>query len=155
MTVANFAAEQRQDVKEPVPSVDAPSIATRMLLEALAKIHEDLLLLQVRGEAPAPSVLFAGPVAGSGTNGIILNVTVRYRLQTLVIIDATGTATFAIKRATETVFTIPAGAAAPNPVLPMVLPLPLTLENGVEFQIVTASVAWTAYLIAYPDAALS
>lgn len=157
MTLENFAAEKREQAEELAQPEEpsGPGIGVSAILIGLERLHKDLLSLQEQRNDPAASVLYVGPTAASAPNGVTLNTTVRYRVATLILLDAGGTA-FTVRQGTAVLFTIPAPAAPPTAIVPAILPLPITLENGVEFRIETTAGAgapqWTAYLIAYADA---
>ena len=152
MTVENFAVEEREKAEEIQPPTDAgPGIGVSAILIGLERLHNDLQALQEQRNDPAASVLFAGPIAGTTPNGMTINTTVRYRVARLVILDAGGTA-FTIRYGTAALLVIPALAAPPTTLSVIDLPLPITLENGVEFRIESSAGTWTAYLIAYADA---
>jgi hypothetical protein len=158
VTARNFGPAALADEADSPAPTTAPGVGTAALLQALNVLHRDLEELTDRREKPAPSVLYAGPGVGgnvAANDGAIVNVTVRYRVERLVIISASS-GSFPVVRGAETLFTIPAATLGPGatPYAIFDLPLPITLEFGVEFQVRNdTDTDWTAYLIAFADAA--
>lgn len=153
MTIENFAAVEREDAEQVIPAEpEHPGIAATAIVAALETLHSDLMALRETEQEPAPSVIFVGPIASTGSNGVTVNQTARYRVSRLVIIDAGGTA-FTIRQGTGALLVIPALAAPPTTLNIIDLPLPIVIEQGTEFRVEAGGTSWTAYLIAYPDAA--
>lgn len=154
MTIENFAPVEREQAEQVIPAEpQGPGLAASAVVAALETLHQDLIELRETEQAPAPSVLFVGPITSTGSNGVTLNTTVRYRVSRLVIIDAGGTA-FTVRQGTGALIVIPALAAPPTTLNIIDLPLPITIEQGTEFRVEGGGTSWTAYLIAFPDAAL-